>query len=118
MQYRVARPYTLPLLLVLLTLAAHASAQNGPDRPDKLDSILKKRASLGNGQSRVIIRKADDAADADVAALVSLSGGSNKKKLANIAASKAEVPGGDPRNSFQINTPQNAAIIVAPWPSA
>jgi serine protease AprX len=94
MQYRVARPYTLPLLLVLLTLAAPASAQNGngPDRPDKLDSILKKRASLGDGQSRVIIRKADGAADADVAALVSLSGGSNKKKLANIAAGTALVP--------------------------
>jgi len=39
------------------------------------------------------------------------------RKLANIAASKAGVPGGAVRNSFQMNTPQNAAIIVAPWPS-
>jgi len=39
------------------------------------------------------------------------------RKLANIAANKVDVPGGAVRNSFQMNTPQNAATIVAPWPS-
>ncbi len=39
------------------------------------------------------------------------------RKLPNMAASNVEVPAGAVRNSFQINTPQNAATMVAPWPS-
>jgi hypothetical protein len=39
------------------------------------------------------------------------------RKLPNIAASSVDVPSGAVRNSFQMNTPQIAATIVAPWPS-
>jgi serine protease AprX len=96
MQYRVARLRGLCLLLLVLTLTAPTSAQssneNLPDRPDKLDSILKKRASAGNGQSRVIIRKALGASDDAVDVLIKQSGGSKKKALPNIAAGAALVP--------------------------
>jgi hypothetical protein len=39
------------------------------------------------------------------------------RKHPNIAAINLKVPSGASRNSFQMKTPQNAAIIVAPWPS-
>src|SRR6185369_4795633 len=39
------------------------------------------------------------------------------RKQANIAASSFDVPEGASRNSFQMNTPQKAAIMVAPWPN-
>jgi serine protease AprX len=98
MQFPRARLRSLPFLVILSlsTVIAPASAQLAnpslPDRPDKLDSILKKRASLGNGQSRVIIRNAEGASDALVAALISQAGGSKKKSLPNIAAGSALVP--------------------------
>src|SRR6202007_3020807 len=39
------------------------------------------------------------------------------RKHANMETINLDVPDGAARNSFQINTPQNAATIVAPCPS-
>jgi len=102
MQYRELCRRTTPLLLVLLTLATPSSAQspnaNGPDRLDKLDSLLKHRAANGNGQSRVIVRFVDNTSDDDIAALIGQAGGSRRKSLRSIVGGTAVLSNGAIKN--------------------
>ena len=97
MHYRERCRRVLSPLFLLLALAAPSSAQsdgNGPDRLDKLDSVLKQRASQGNGQSRVIIRRADNVTDDDVASLLGQTGSSKGKLLRSIRGGVAVVSNG------------------------
>jgi len=97
MYFRKQCRRVLPHLFLLIALATPSSAQsngNGPDRLDKLDSVLKDRASQGNGQSRVIIRRVDNATDDDVASLLGQNGGSQGKLLRAIRGGVAVVSNG------------------------
>jgi serine protease AprX len=102
MQYRELCRRATPLLFVLLLLATPSSAQspdaNGPDRLDKLDSVLKQRASNGNGQSPVIIRFVDNTSDDDIAALIGQAGGSRRKSLRSIVGGTAVLSNGAIKN--------------------
>jgi len=102
MQYRELCRRATPLLFVLLVLATPSSAQspdaNGPDRLDKLDSVLKQRASKGNGQSRVIVRFVDNTSDDDIAALIGQAGGSRRKSLRSVVGGSAILSNGAIKN--------------------
>ena len=92
--YDHAQRRVLSLLVLSFAIAAPGLAQspvaNLPDRFDKLDSILKARATLSTGQSRVIIRAA--AGRGPTSALVAQSGGSIGRSLGIIGGSVAVVP--------------------------
>src|SRR4051794_27140681 len=95
MQLRILRRHLLPLL-ALAAFAATASAQplnlNLPDQPEKLDSVLRQRAKLGTGFSRVIIRAADAAPAGAAMALLGQAGGSSRKFLPIISGGSAVIP--------------------------
>jgi serine protease AprX len=85
----------LALVLFIATAVSSAPtmmAGSATGRADKLDRVLKARASLLTGSSRVIIRGADGASDDSVSTLIRVAGGSSPRALRVIGAQLADVP--------------------------
>jgi serine protease AprX len=85
------------LALILFIAAAVSSAPtmmagSATAKADKLDRVLKARASLLTGSSRVIIRGADGASEDSVSTLIRVAGGSSRRALRLIGAEVADVP--------------------------
>src|SRR5262245_50481719 len=86
----------LALLLFMATAGPSASTTKpvNAGRPgmQKLDAVLKARASRITGRSRVIIRAADGVSANSVSTLIRVAGGKSGRALPLIGASVAELP--------------------------
>src|SRR5262245_19263306 len=86
----------LALILFIATAGPSASttkpAKAGDATMQKLDAVLKARASRLTGRSRVIIRAANGASANSVSTLIRVAGGSSGRALPLIGARVAELP--------------------------
>ena len=86
----------LALVLFMATAGPSASTstpeQAGVPAKQKLDAVLKARASRITGWSRVIIRAADGASADSVSTLVAVAGGASGRELPIIRGRVAELP--------------------------